>query len=245
MHSAHMEGYVLFDRLLELRELNPNSLAEAIGMPTAQSGFDRFRKGEIKQPRRNERMEAAARRLGVNVLAFYDGEMADNEWARVTGSPRATNAASESSNVGSGVEESAEEFVQVRRTDVKFSNGVGRLVFAEDDGEPLMFRADFLRRMGIRPANAVVVRAIGVSNEPKITNDAVVLVNRGDCDRLDGGFFAFRVDGELLIKRLERIAGVGVLAIAENPDFKPKTRIYNGDIDFEIIGRAVWVGTIL
>lgn len=144
-----------------------------------------------------------------------------------------------------GAGEPDENFVQVRRTDVKFSNGVGRLVFAENDGEPLMFRADFLRRMGIKPSNAVVVRAAGISNEPKITDDAVVLVNRGDRDNLDGGFFAFRVDGELLIKRLERLEGVGVLAVAENPNFKPKTRIYNGAVDFEVIGRAVWMGTLL
>lgn len=141
----------------------------------------------------------------------------------------------------------AGEFVKVRRADVRFSNGLGSIVYHEDDKPPLVFRSDFLRRLGISPGNAVVIDAIGISNEPKIADGSVVLVNRGDRDRLDGDFFAFRVDGELLIKRLERIKDVGVLATAENPHFKPKTKVYpdNDAVGFEVIGRAVWTGTTL
>lgn len=137
------------------------------------------------------------------------------------------------------------DFVAVRRADVKFSNGSGRVVYSEDDHPPLVFRADFLRRMGIAPGKAVVVEAVGVSNEPKIPDGAVVLVNCGDRERLNGDLFAFRVDGELLIKRLERIDGVGVLATAENPNFKPKQKVYMNPPDFEVIGRAVWTGALL
>lgn len=142
---------------------------------------------------------------------------------------------------------SSGDFVKVHRADVKFSNGTGSVIYHEDDKPPLVFRSDFLRRLGIAPGNAVVVDAQGISNEPKIVDGSVVLVNRGDRERLDGDFFAFRFDGELLIKRLQAIDGVGVLASAENPNFKPKTKVYSnaneGDID--IIGRAVWTGSTL
>lgn len=88
-----MDGSELFDKLLDLRGLNPNALADAIRMPQAQSGFDRFRKGQIKQPKLDTRMELAAKRLGVSVLAFYDGALADQEWQRVSrGDPQATGA---------------------------------------------------------------------------------------------------------------------------------------------------------
>lgn len=137
------------------------------------------------------------------------------------------------------------DFVAVRRANVRFSNGTGRVVYAEDDHPPLVFRADFLRRMGVAVGNAVVVEAEGISNEPKIPDGAVVLVNRGDRERLNGDLFAFRVDGELLIKRLERIDGVGILATADNPNFKPKQKVYASAIDFEVIGRAVWTGALL
>lgn len=137
------------------------------------------------------------------------------------------------------------DFVAVRRADVRFSNGTGHVVYAEDDHPPLVFRADFLRRMGVAVGNAVVVEAEGISNEPKIPDGAVVLVNRGDKERLNGDLFAFRVDGELLIKRLERIDGGGILATADNPNFKPKQKVYINPPDFEVIGKAVWTGALL
>lgn len=138
------------------------------------------------------------------------------------------------------------EFVAVRRADVKFSNGTGAVVYYEDDKPPLSFRRDFLQRIGIPPGRAVVVEAAGISNEPKIIDGAVVLVNTADRERLNGDFFAFRADGELLIKRLEPLDGIGVLATAENPNYKPKTRIYKEGVDdWEVIGRAVWTGSTL
>lgn len=141
----------------------------------------------------------------------------------------------------------ASDFTPVRRADVAFSNGTGHVIYHEDEKPPLVFRSDFLRRLGISPGNAVVVDAVGISNEPKIVDGSVVLVNRGDRDRLDGRFFAFRYDGELLIKRLEHIEGVGVLATAENSNFKPKTKIYpaTSDEQIEVIGHAVWTGSTL
>lgn len=138
-----------------------------------------------------------------------------------------------------------DEFVAVRRADVSFSNGHGKVEYSDDERPPLVFRADFLRRMGIAVGNAVVVEAEGSSNEPKIPDGAVVLINRGDRERLNGDLFAFRVDGELLIKRLERIDGVGILATAENPNFKPKQKVYTNPPDFEVIGKAVWTGALL
>lgn len=138
-----------------------------------------------------------------------------------------------------------EEFIAVHRVDVQFSNGHGQVVYFEDDRPPLSFRADFLRKLGIPAGKAVVVDAVGVSNEPKIHDGAVVLLNGAETTNLNGDFFAFRVDGELMIKRLSRLKGVGVIATAENSDFKPKNKIYSDADDFQVIGRAVWTGMVL
>lgn len=148
--------------------------------------------------------------------------------------------------IGGPLHSEVGEFVEVRRADVRFANGHGSIHVHEDDKPPLSFRADFLRKLGIAPGNAVVVEADGPSNEPKIMDGSVVLVNRGDRERLDGDFFAFRVGDELLIKRLEPLDGIGWVATAENPNFKPKTKVYREGIDdFEVIGRAVWTGALL
>ena len=136
------------------------------------------------------------------------------------------------------------DFVAVRRVDVKFSNGNGQVVYGEDESPPLVFRADFLRKMGIPKGQAFVAIAVGISNEPVICDQSVVLINGAD-RRLNGDFFAYRVDGELLIKHLDELDGVGVIATAENSSFKPKTKVYSDIEDFEVIGKVVWTGTVL
>lgn len=138
-----------------------------------------------------------------------------------------------------------DDFVAVRRADVRFSNGAGQIYYENDDKPPLVFRMDFLRKLGIRTGKAVVVDSKGISNEPAIRDRSVVLVNAGDKEHLDGDFFAFRYDGELLIKRLERVEGVGILATAENSAYRPKSRLYTDLTDFEVIGRCVWEGAEL
>jgi phage repressor protein C with HTH and peptisase S24 domain len=138
-----------------------------------------------------------------------------------------------------------EDFVAIKRVDVKFSNGTGQVVYYEDERPPLSFRADFLRKLGIPPGKAVVVDADGESNYPKILPGAVVLINSADRENLNGDFFAFRVEGELLIKRLSKLEGAGIIATAENSDFKPKNVVYRNPEDFEVIGRAVWTGVEL
>lgn len=137
------------------------------------------------------------------------------------------------------------DFVEVRRVDVKFSNGTGQVVYYEDDKPPLSFRADFLRRLHIPPGRAVVVDAQGVSNEPKIIDGSVVLINSADTENLNGDFFAFRAGEELLIKRLSSLEGVGIVATAENSNFSPKMKVYTDPESIQVIGRAVWTGVEL
>lgn len=142
---------------------------------------------------------------------------------------------------------SSDEFTEVKHANVRFANGHGKVFYEDDDKPPLAFRTDFLHKLGIRTGNAVVVEAGGISNEPKIMNGSVVLVDKGDKERLRGDFFAFRVGNKLLIKRLEELPGVGILATSENSNFKPKSKVYAGAEldDFEVIGRAMWTGALL
>jgi phage repressor protein C with HTH and peptisase S24 domain len=100
--------------------------------------------------------------------------------------------------------------------------------------------------MSIPAGKAVVVEAEGSSNYPKIVPGAVVLINSSDRERFNGEFFAFRADGNLLIKRLTRMPDGRIMATAENSDFKPKMTFYDERTDdFEVIGRAVWTGVEL
>lgn len=139
--------------------------------------------------------------------------------------------------------ESDAEFVEVARADVAISNGRGRLVFVEGHKSALSFRRDYLRKIGVNPAHAVIVDAEGRSNEPDITDGSVLLANRVPGQTIiNGKFYAFRYDGELLIKKLYRQPDGNVLAVAANPDKAEfPDRIYGtSETEFVLIGRIVW-----
>lgn len=135
------------------------------------------------------------------------------------------------------------EFVDVARADVSISNGRGRLVFIEGRKSALSFRRDYLRRIGVSPAHSVIVSADGRSNEPEIMHGAVLLANRAPGQTIvNGKFYAFRYDGELIIKKLYRQDEGKVLAVAANPDKEeyPDQTYGLDELEFDLIGRIMW-----
>lgn len=139
---------------------------------------------------------------------------------------------------------SNDEFVMVRRVDVKLSAGHGAFVYSEDDLSRLAFRADFLRTVGAGPENSVSVTVDGSSMEPTIPDGSTVLINMRAKSILPGRIYAFRLDGQLLIKRLYHDSRGTVTARSDNPEFDD-LRISDDCADFEILGRAFWMGAKL
>lgn len=140
-----------------------------------------------------------------------------------------------------------EHFVMVERADVAFSNGRGKVIFEEGAKAPLSFRRDYLRKLGISEKNAVIVDSDGRSNEPTIADGAVLLVNKTPQQIQNGKMYAFRYDGQLIVKRLHRIDDGTVLAIPDNPDREafPEQRYQDDGQDFELIGRVLWMAAEL
>lgn len=225
--------------LLNKEQVGPTDVSQFLGLPNSQTA----KNWESRGPSDGGLVAAALKGISTIWMTRGEGPMLNIQEAEATpkGEVRVARYPVESSF---SLTDSQDEFVGVRQVDVKFSNGHGQVVYGEDESPPLMFRADFLRKMGIPQGRAFVAIAEGVSNEPKIYDGSVVLIN-GANKRLDGEFFAFRVNGELLIKRLEELDGVGLIATAENSTFKPKMKVYSNVEDFEIIGKVVWTGTVL
>lgn len=140
-----------------------------------------------------------------------------------------------------------DEFAQVRRVDVSVSAGRGAIVFEEPSRSALTFRRSFLQEVGVTPTNAVIVTVKGHSMDPTLTDGAVILVNTAAKTVSNGKIYAFRRDGALFVKRMSRTADGGYLATSDNPDREqfPDMVISAYDGDFEIIGRALWVGAKL
>lgn len=143
-----------------------------------------------------------------------------------------------------GVAEAEEsEFVTVRRVDVRVSAGKGNIVTSEDDKSRLSFRADFLQSAGAGAESSVSVSVDGDSMEPTLPDQSTILVNLKSKEIVNGKIYAFRCDGNLLVKRLTSKNGQ-ITAISDNKKYKP-LEIGVDCHDFEIIGRAFWMGARL
>ncbi len=139
-----------------------------------------------------------------------------------------------------------DDYVQIPLFDVKFAAGLGTFAYEADPRSKLAFRKSFLRTERVRTKNAIVVYAKGDSMEPVIPDGAALLIDRGARELEDGAngkVFGFRLDGELLVKRLERLDDGSICAHSFNKAYEPIH--LDGSKDFEIIGRVVWMGTRL
>lgn len=82
MHSCTMDGPLFLQALLDLRGLNPNSMAKKAGNHALQSTVARFLGGN--QSRRST-MQPVADFFGVDVGGFYDPDKARMELERLSG----------------------------------------------------------------------------------------------------------------------------------------------------------------
>lgn len=140
-----------------------------------------------------------------------------------------------------------DDFAQVRRVEVTVSAGHGSLAVEDFSKSALTFRRSFLQEIGVTPKSAVIVTVKGSSMEPTIRDGAVLLVSTSAKTVINGEIYAFRQDGHLYVKRLHRQPDASLLAVSDNPDREAyqDMHIAANDEDFEIIGRALWMGTKL
>lgn len=225
-------------KLSELMEAFPDlgtqmKLAKRTGI--GQTTIGRIRRGEVNATADNLQRIAAA--FGMPVGFLYDetdfaglDEKSKHAWANTL------------------LEEGAQEFAMLRRLDVKASAGDGNLVFMETDKGRLAFRRDFLRHIGVRESDAVLIYADGQSMEPKIPDGAILLVDTGHIELSNNDIHVIRVDGEILVKRLRKEIGGGVWIVSDNPDkgrFPDILVTPNKEDHLTIVGRVLWMGARL
>ena len=129
--------------------------------------------------------------------------------------------------------------------DGRLAAGDGALTGREQIVGQMPIDRELLKSLGLPNADDLgVMTADGDSMEPLISDGARVLISFAN-KRLTEGVFAFRLGDNLRIKRLRPVGLGGVEAISENPIYPPE-RLSGDEIEhFEIIGRALWAGTLL
>lgn len=136
-----------------------------------------------------------------------------------------------------------EGFVLVPRYDVTGSMGSGQVIHSEQIVDHLAFRAEWVRtELGTSPKNLVLISAVGDSMEPALRAHDLLLIDRSILSVKQDAIYAFAVDGELRVKRIQRLFDHSLIIKSDNPSYATETLTSQQVEAINIIGRVVWSG---
>lgn len=160
-------------------------------------------------------------------LATGEGEMFQaNEPKPVTAAPSAP-----------------EGFILVPRYDVIGSMGNGHVIHSEQIVDHLAFRAEWVRtELGTSPNNLALISAIGDSMEPALRAHDLLLIDRSVLSVKQDAIYAFAVDGELRVKRIQRLFDGSLIIKSDNPSYATETLTAQQSEAINLVGRVVWSG---
>ena len=144
---------------------------------------------------------------------------------------------------GFGDDDDGRAFTLVPRVGVSASAGFGLTALAEEITERLAFKTEWLREMGLSPAFCGLLTCSGDSQDPVIKDGALMLVDmRPDQQIRSGNFYIIVLDGDVLVKLINRRVDGTIELISHNPAY-PKEVIDSQRLDkLTIPGRVVWAG---
>jgi phage repressor protein C with HTH and peptisase S24 domain len=126
--------------------------------------------------------------------------------------------------------------------DARLAAGGGALIEASSTRsvafDELMLKRDF----GVAPRELAVIPVHGNSMEPTIRSGELVLIDMSEAGRaLSSAIYAIRLDGALMVKRLEPTGGRRIEVKSDNPLSSSHTLTLDDATDFAIIGRVAVV----
>jgi phage repressor protein C with HTH and peptisase S24 domain len=205
-------------------------LARAMGV--SPSAFRKWLKGEAEPSRERLVALATAAKVGIGWLATGEG-------------PEPDFANGEAAAPKSGGEPVAlERFVMLPRRPTTAAAGPAVPPLPEDvDSEYVALRQDWVRRVvGIDPAHLGLELAVGDSMVPTIRDGDVLLVDTSDRRFAQFGIYVLKIDGERLVKRIQRRLDGSLALISDNPSYERDGLPPERAKDVEVVGRVVWSG---
>lgn len=180
-----------------------------------------------------------ARTTGVSLEWLATGEGSPVKEAQSV----ANTALSSSTSDVLGNEIDLSEFVFVPRYNVTAAAGHG----AWNEEENPMFAVSFRRYWIINhlkadPKRLSVISVFGDSMEGVLNDKDIILINHDDNDPREG-IYVLRIDGQLIVKRVQRLPGAQLRITSTNTAYEPfLVNLMKVPSDFEVIGRVVWFG---
>lgn len=139
-----------------------------------------------------------------------------------------------------------EEFIFVPRYNVQAAAGFG----SWNDDESPMFTVSFRRywvthHLKADPKMLSVISVCGDSMEGVLNDKDIILINHGDKEPREG-IYVLRLDGQLIVKRVQRLPGAELYITSTNPAYKPYTiKLDSIPDDFDVVGKVVWYGRVV
>ncbi len=142
--------------------------------------------------------------------------------------------------------ELGDDYVLVKRFDVRSAAGAGAVGEAAEVMAPLAFRREWIRnRLRRNPETLVVIENGGDSMFPTISDGDILLIDTAESQIRTQGIYSLMIDGLLVTKRCQ-ISGKGKLVLtSDNPSYGP-AEMHPADIeDLRVLGRVVWHGGMI
>lgn len=123
--------------------------------------------------------------------------------------------------------------------EVRPSAGGGSLPASEQVTSVMAFDQKWLRDLGVNPIYAKILFAEGDSMYPTIPNGSPMLVDTSRTEIMNGCIYVFNVDGDLMVKRIERLLDGTIDLISDNKERYPTRNITRDRLrQMTIVGRV-------
>lgn len=142
------------------------------------------------------------------------------------------------SELGGPQEKSVAQWVDIPRLPLRASAGPGAEVAGERAVGSFRFSPKWLRDQGLQAGRLSAISVSGDSMEPTLRDGDEILVDHA-LSAIRDGIYVVRLDGALLVKRLDTRRVDRVILLSDNRNYP---EIECDPAAVEVIGRVVWKG---
>lgn len=137
-----------------------------------------------------------------------------------------------------------EDYIYVPRYDVRAGAGAGAVIESERVVDHLAFKNNWVSNvLGVSGKNLALITTVGDSMHPTLQNGDLVLLDTSRSKVEGDAIYCFRDgDGNLMIKRIQRLPDGVIVVISDNKEYKQYSLVGEKAESLAVVGRVVWFG---
>ena len=188
-----------------------------------------------------ETISEIAQKLEVSILVLVPDR---DDLKQKTADQLAAKLRAEGIGIDEATAHDKTKYITLPVLDVEPSAGHGAIAGDEAPVDGIMFKEEWLReQLQISPAHLQVLRVSGTSMEPTLHAGDLMIVDVSPQENIIDGVYVVRLDGALMVKRIQRLPGNNLEIISDNTAYRAfqigPSRPPN---EFRVCGRVVWAG---